>query len=1242
MKNWSEANHPKLLAINPPPRFDSPSQNGFASYPPRAYPSTKHERTKEEVAELKATRRAEIERRCLSLDPPLTAGVLAHMPSFQAAIQIIQPLTDSAWEVLQPRLISQRADAEQRENERLAQTRVVQERNDERNIQDMQPRSDSKDLDQQWEDIQAPLRTRIGGYADETIRDAWAGGDKVNKDNCPAFAAEVLMYVRKRFYAEVAKDEAAVRATGREPETDPPNGPYTRKLTLENMKWVFDNKIKLYTEQYRKELFLCSECDHHLKWYGFEGVIQHYAAKHTNDLSNGSIVVHWKSEWPEYPPFSPEPLSVKPSYYAAPSNAGVPYPVPTPQQNYGYGGYQPVPVSAPMQPSNLHGYQESPGPYYGNPQFGDQYAGHQNGPYAPPPIYPEDSQSYQAPQYSAPPPMGGNLGYSEPPQDYSQQGYGGQYQAPSQAYYPPSHPGPLYPASVSEAAIQQPSYAPQEGQYGYSYTQPPVHAIPPPVNDFPPVPYKTEEYKTQLQAIAKSAREVWDAVNNIKDIPNSVKVYTIIYHVLKRSRDSFPEDPPLSMINDGLSNNKDMRKVRNINGLLCKACSLDMAGSSSAPQKKHYSFPQLVNHFYTVHEQAVAQNEPGHIPDWTKDMVDLPDLSRFASALKKPGINEQKLKLIGEALPEIFAAPQPNRNGNYASQPQAYGDNPDRDAHTLAPSQDNHDKYYSTVESNIPSENGSVIYDSGQYDPRNPRDPRDVPLPVDSQPRYRVLRRAEDYYPGTYQDQPEHSYLEPKARSPVSHVRPVDTYGRVIVREEAPRYAEQQIRYHNEGEIEYRVHREPAAISYDDPNPALGGTDYRLVNSQSYRSNRQEIPTQTVLETPSRDLRYLPAEDAVTQQNRIFEVVAQISQQVKQAREKKSTKDEPADGGSEDGELETRPNLKSGELGRVPPSTEASNAAERFLDEFQPSEPLEGSTKRVGEVDRFDQGDRRPRWEDERVEGIQRIPQSLIESQRRSRGVYEDDGRPLPARGRTIVDDDPYNTYIIRDRAPQPRHASTYTYEDRFPNSAPELAIARERSPELVDRRFKLNNVVYRDERQGSHGMHRTPSRYARYESVRLENDRARSRSPVYVKMGPQPGQYRERSPVAQPLHQEPVYPTRTPLASGENITYERAPRQEYYRVFADEPRQRQPQYVEEYEYVQVSDPQGDYMVRRPVRRERAPEPIYATYEDEQYPRKPVYETRAPVSRSDPAYYEEYDPRHPAPPTAAPVRQRYE
>jgi hypothetical protein len=1191
------------------------------------------------------------------LEPPLTAGVLAHMASFQAAIQIIQPLTDSAWEVLKPRLLSQREEAEQRENDRLAQTRVVQERFGERRNQDNQSRADSKDLvDREWEDIQAPLRARIGGYADEIIRDGWNGGEKVSSDNGPLFAAEVLIYVRKRFYAEVAKDEAALRATGREPEMDPPNGPYTRKLILENMKWVFDTKIKPITEPYRKELFLCNACDYASKYYGFEGIIQHYAAKHTSALSMGSIVVYWKSEWPEYPPFNPDPNNVKPYYGAVPS-ASVPYASTAPplQQNYGYGGYQPAPASAPIPAPNPHIYQESPGPYYGHPQFGDQYSGHQNGPYAPPPQpYQDSHQAYQAPPYSVAPPPANISGYNDAPVDYSQQGFGGSYPASTQGMYVASLPGAPYSASGPEVPTQQPGYAPQ-GQYGQQYSQPSTYQS----GNYAQIPPQmTEEYKAQLQHVARNSRDVWNTIHGVKDVPGSVKVYTIIHHLLKRFQADFHEDPPLSMIVDGLSNNKDMRPVRNVNGLLCKACTLGMAGSTSTSQKKHFSFPQLVNHFHSIHEEGIPQNFIGHVPDWTKDMVELPDASKLATVANVPGMDDQKLKLFLDALPEIVAAPVPTTRDARNGSGRPYGEMNEHNAYpNLAPSQDNHDKYYTTVGSGRPSEAGSVTYDSGEYDPRNPSDlPEPRPLyrtsrqkeyqtegdvPETAQPSYRYARYEEEPGQTVYHEGPDWSYVESRPISPPSQVRSTGDYGRIVLREAAPIYEDRHVRYRGLGDAEYPVRRERPILAYDEPEPLRSVPQYRLENSQSYHSNRQELPPASLHVAQHRDNRSIRADDAAAQQNRIYEVVAQISQQAQQARERQPARPEPVQAGSEDGEVQGDQGTRL-DTSHLPPSDEATNAAERFLNEFRPGEPVREATTKAEEVERSKEAAPRPRWEDERGGPYQAVP----EPQRQIHTQYEEDDRALYQCGKRLVhpdlDDGAHNTYVVHERAPpRLREARAYAYEDRHFNAAPEQAVQRERSPELVDRRYKLNNVVYRDERQSSHGTHRTPSRYARYESVRLENDRARSRSPVYVKIGPQPGQYRERSPGAHPLQQEQIYRNRTPQPVAEEVAYERAPRQEYYRVYADEPRPREPQYAEAFEYVRVSDPQGDYMIRRPVRRE--PEPVYA-FKDEVYARQPVYETRAPAPRADPAFYEEeYDPRHPAPPPASSVRQvRYQ
>ncbi|KAJ4417453.1 hypothetical protein N0V85_001840 [Neurospora sp. IMI 360204] len=281
----------------------------------QASSQARQERTPEEVAELKAIRKAEIERRALLLDPPLTPNVLRHLPAFEAAMQIVLPFQDKDWDFLKPRLLTQRGEAEQRHPGLVVVKEEAQQDRTERHQLEatLATTKEARELiDKQWEETQAPLRARIAGLADEAIRETWGKGKKVTRGNCAKFAVDVLCYIRKRFYAEIAEKAAAARSAGREVPVDPPEGPFTQKLTLENMKWIFDTKIKPHTESYRKELFYCNGCDTNSKTFGFEGVIQHYAAKHTTALSLGTIVVHWRAEWPQYPPFRYNPSKQPP------------------------------------------------------------------------------------------------------------------------------------------------------------------------------------------------------------------------------------------------------------------------------------------------------------------------------------------------------------------------------------------------------------------------------------------------------------------------------------------------------------------------------------------------------------------------------------------------------------------------------------------------------------------------------------------------------------------------------------------------------------------------------------------------------------------------------------------------------------------------------------------------------------------------------------------------------------------
>jgi hypothetical protein len=1235
----------------PATRFESPSQNTFPLYPPARLNPQRHERTKEEVVQMKAVRKAEIERRCMSLEPPLTPGVLAHMPSFQAAIQIIQPITDGSWEVLKPRLLSQREEAEQREIDRLAQIRVAQEHTDERQHQDTLARSDSKDLvDREWDDVQAPLRARIGGYADETIYNGWDRGKKVNYDTSPKFAADVLIYVRKRFYAEITKDEAAMRATGREPVLDPPNGPFLRKLVLENMKWVFDTKIKPHTEPYRKEIFLCNDphCGVHSKWYGFEGVIQHFAAKHTSTLSHGSVVVHWKSEWPEYPPFNPDPSSVSsPLYYNPAPGASVPYVGngPVLQQSYAYGGYQPAPVSAPipapmvyplqtplpgpMQVSvhagNPHGYQESQAPYPGPPRYGEQFPGHQHSSYPPTQSYQDSSQGYQVQHY----PSSFSGGYSQAPQQSSQQVYNAPVSTPNQVNYGPSAKDLPYHPLDSSVPARQDSYVPQDAKHPPNYNQPASAITAQPLQ-------KSEEYKAQLKEVGKSVREIWNAINPIKELPGSVKVYTIIHHLLENSRANHRDDPTLSMIMDGLSNNKEMRPARNVNGLLCRSCVLGLAGSKPNQPKKHFSFPQLMHHFHTIHEPVATMNNKKYSPDWRHDMVEL-NMSKLSNIFKGLRKDDQRLRLVTEAIPELLPTPVskvediqlPSANGYAGTTPHSYSE--------LAPSRDHHQEYYYQESNNTePLSAGHTAYESGEYDPRDPRE-----LPIDVRPviqydppseghsrRYgyessqdhRVARRENDGGVQPHTGWRETPYVEQRPSAQHLQERQPGVYERSAGQsKEFVTDSDRQPRIRDAEQVEQRIYY---TRSGDNPLPYISRDaaephrEYRAQNRESYQGN----------------LRNIPQAMDISARNRIFDVVAQISQQAQRAHERLPIGTQ-ANAGSEDGEIRAGPFVTRDNNGSRQ-DHDADGAAERFLDTFLRDPPRE-DTSRVNSRHDLPEGELDMGYQ--RDDLRHRVHQPMEGDPRSSRYGNDLHIRP-PSRGRpgnSTIREVSGVKYMV-DEPPSLAQFRTYPYEDR--QRAYEPSQTRERSPELVDRRYKVNNAVYRDERQNSHPARRTPSRYARYESVRLENDRARSRSPEYVKnAGGQVGYDTLRSPVGPPPPPESAYRAHMQRSAVEDLRYENAPREEYHRVLPTD--SRPPRSPEAYELMRVTDAQGEYVVRRPIH--RGPESFYAPYDDEGYSRRPmledrpVYRTGTPVQRSSDAQFEEYDPRHPEPPSVA-------
>ncbi|PZD37280.1 hypothetical protein A1F97_07725 [Pyrenophora tritici-repentis] len=603
---------PNLTAVAPS------SQQGQArppTVPPQAF-TPSGQRNLHDANEAKATRKTDIERRCQQMEPPIAPNVLRHMDSFKAAIQIPQPMNDYAWSVLQPRLIAQLPAAQQAEADHVARAASHSSKAADRRHLDANSKEAREVMDREWEESQRPIRDRLDAIADEFINRDWDHGNAVTYENSPKFAADLLAYVRRTFYAERA------RSSTDHADSKP-------KLVLDNMKWVYDNKIKPLTEQFRKDIFLChgQGCEHNNKYYGFEGVTQHYGAKHTSNFSSGNVVVAWReAEWPEETPFHPDPSSVKPLHAHHPSSG---------TNGYGgyYNGYSRAGASTPHMPT--HAPQASPGPY--------NYGGHYAGPFAPPQLPPGSMPSFEYPQP-----------YATPVDMYAHHAMG----PPGYGAHTAQNPYLTSPAMISNAIAPPPS-------------------MPPPGQGVPEiVPSGTEDtgqstssFDKQVSSVIEMTQDIWKRTSGVKDMPNSLRIYILLHRVISKFHVEFNHEPNLNHFIDALSNHEMPKALKNAPGLSCKACQVGSAhqppGSfySKAEERTTYTVLGLLSHFRTQHlpyqHSSFGHPVPGTALDWKENMIELPSERFISGLIHAPGMDDEKLLMIATVFPSLFPMPLP-------------------------------------------------------------------------------------------------------------------------------------------------------------------------------------------------------------------------------------------------------------------------------------------------------------------------------------------------------------------------------------------------------------------------------------------------------------------------------------------------------------------------------------------------------------------------------------------------------
>ncbi|KZF23833.1 hypothetical protein L228DRAFT_124952 [Xylona heveae TC161] len=1238
---------------------------------PGVFNASRVERSIHDINEAKGARRAEIEKRCMEIIPPLLPNVLSHMETFQAAVQIPAPLTDNAWRVLKPRLLAQRELAERREDERTAHTRTSQAKVEERKQQEAQLKEAKELIDREWEEIQGPIRQRLAQFADEIIKNSWADGRAITKEKSPKFAAEILLHVRKSFYDEIAKEDEAARERGQEPKLDPPEGPPTRRLMLENMKWVFDVKIKPLTEQFRKELFLCNGCENNSKFYGFEGVVQHFAAKHTNALSLGSIVVHWRAEWPEHPPFHPDPSAAKAAYYAAPppTSHG-----PLSNATFNYTPYSQPPIQGPhiaLHGHSSHGYsQYSPGPYR-QPPFMDQYPAQSHGPFPPPPL-PVSVQGYQGqahpysgsqfPYPRGPPNLAGFQGGPLPFQP-GQQGYEAfhsPYQPQAQRMYGSPHPRQGFPApAVPKDTISPQEYGKPPGTFGQSSPVETSYSghlragagageLGPGAKSGPLLGTMNSQssgepngiYQVQLEEMARIAREIWFGTSGIKDLPGSVRMYALIQLVSSRFEARFTKEPNLAMFIDGLNNNASMKPIRNVHGLSCKAClyhgnpsGIVVHGHPQGPigDRKFFSFPSLLSHFQSTH---VERNRPKFVPqtgvevpnlEWKTDMIELPREHTISGLIAAQGMDDKKLRLLADVFPNAFPSPLPkidskSKTGAVPVLNEGPSIEVDAANENFIPGFDGRPESWSTYEPHSTS-NHSRPFTASDVSTRQltpatisiQGSPRREPFPDDEYDPHRpAFLETARYSKANFGHQ----------RSAYHHRTPRDIE-RVIFVPEGPEIRE--IRPEDRRESTFRM--QPRSFSrgvyHDRYVIALDGRRLRSVSPEG--SLEDVVYERRGMEAQHRPFgSYIDRKSAVSEDPVLHGASPPRTEKQPVVGNLESLANERIRAGSEDGEIGESRNGSAvpKPAPEKPPSLEAASAAERFLNELAPGHDTSVSQPSVD----------RPEAEGSHEKGGVQNPEAVSEDTSDIRVVSGRAGGPSVEAFPTQSSRQRRNSVSIKTES-SPRANQSDFPPEIFEAAGYKRTYEAEIAPSYIDREYTRPNIVYRRRYADDPRSRRSRSRFSRYEAQRY---RTRSRSPGrgdhdYIERNP-----RMRSPPRDAAY-EPAFVDRPSHDSSDTVlvskpaAYARVPpRGRYHYV-------EEPIYHEPVEYIPVRFTERPSHQQSFVYVDRSAEPnrmsSYVTYEERPlappvYERRDHYYTTDSLPYEDDHVMEEEKPRH--------------
>jgi len=156
-------------------------------------------------------------------------------------------------------------------------------------------------------------------------------------------------------------------------------------------------------------------------------------------------------------------------------------------------------------------------------------------------------------------------------------------------------------------------------------------------------------------------------IPDVMNIPASVRAFAVIHHAQSKFKSRFNYEANLDLFTEALMNNFSMQPLKSVEGLACNMCLADIVRSEDqSVEPLRFTLMSLVSHFKEVHAgkprntaAAPGVASPPLLANWTTDMVALPPDEEIAALVDVPGMNDERLRFVADAFPELLPRRMP-------------------------------------------------------------------------------------------------------------------------------------------------------------------------------------------------------------------------------------------------------------------------------------------------------------------------------------------------------------------------------------------------------------------------------------------------------------------------------------------------------------------------------------------------------------------------------------------------------